>query len=259
MGYPTQCKRCRMRLPVRRRGRPQLYCEECRVLENRVHRSRVRSGPSAPSCRDCGTTLCLLDGEERDQCAECLAAKPPRRCSRCGDLATSSIHEYCDACRIWSLSQPRRSRHIRRYEPGKTTRQGYGSHHQRLRKAWAVKVEAGGVYCWRCGSRSTRANRGTSATTTMTGAATEDPSIGARIAQQEPKPPAVYLSVVVAVEHDLAGIAKAVPELAISPLAASAYAMARELDSPHTSATSKSMCAKALLENPRPAPRTDAG
>jgi hypothetical protein len=28
---------------------------------------------------------------------------------------------------------------------------GYGTHHRRLRKIWAIKVEAGGVRCARCG------------------------------------------------------------------------------------------------------------
>src|ERR1017187_1307213 len=48
-----------------------------------------------------------------------------------------------------------------------------------------------------------------------------------------------------AVERDLARIPE---ELADSALAAACLAMARELDSPINSATSKSMCAKALLD-----------
>ena len=32
-----------------------------------------------------------------------------------------------------------------------TTARGYGTAHQRLRKAWARRVAAGGVYCARCG------------------------------------------------------------------------------------------------------------
>jgi uncharacterized tellurite resistance protein B-like protein len=50
-----------------------------------------------------------------------------------------------------------------------------------------------------------------------------------------------------AVDRDLARLAKRSPEVADSALAASARALARELDS-QTSATSKSMCARALLE-----------
>lgn len=54
-------------------------------------------------------------------------------------------------------------------------------------------------------------------------------------------------SVVAAVARDLAAIAKRDPELAESTLAASALALAAEMDS-QTSATSKSMCARVLLD-----------
>jgi hypothetical protein len=50
-----------------------------------------------------------------------------------------------------------------------------------------------------------------------------------------------------AMERDLERIRRVAPELADSVLAASAKAMARELDDPN-SATSKSMCARALLD-----------
>ena len=55
-------------------------------------------------------------------------------------------------------------------------------------------------------------------------------------------------SVVEAVEADLAELAKRDPDLARSSRAASALVLARELDSPRNSATSKSMCSKALSE-----------
>ena len=32
-----------------------------------------------------------------------------------------------------------------------TTAAGYGNAHQKLRKVWATKVDAGQVNCWRCG------------------------------------------------------------------------------------------------------------
>lgn len=51
-----------------------------------------------------------------------------------------------------------------------------------------------------------------------------------------------------AVRSDLAEIALRDERLAGSALAASAVALAREIDDPGNSATSKSMCAKALLE-----------
>lgn len=50
------------------------------------------------------------------------------------------------------------------------------------------------------------------------------------------------------VARDLAEIRKRAPSVADSTLAAAAQALALELDHPYNSATSKSMCAKALME-----------
>jgi len=54
--------------------------------------------------------------------------------------------------------------------------------------------------------------------------------------------------VVAAVKKDLAGIRRVDKDLAESGLAASALVLAAELDDRSNSATSKSMCAKALRE-----------
>ena len=61
------------------------------------------------------------------------------------------------------------------------------------------------------------------------------------------KPPAPRESgeVAQAIERDLARLPA---DLATSALAASAMALAREMDNPANSATSKSMCAKTLLD-----------
>lgn len=56
------------------------------------------------------------------------------------------------------------------------------------------------------------------------------------------------LTVVGAVEQDLRELARRDKTLATSGLAASALALAREIDKPKNSATSKSMCARALLD-----------
>lgn len=56
------------------------------------------------------------------------------------------------------------------------------------------------------------------------------------------------LLVVDAVRRDLARLAKLDPSLANNTLAATALALARDLDDPGNSATSHSMCAKALAE-----------
>lgn len=52
---------------------------------------------------------------------------------------------------------------------------------------------------------------------------------------------------VAGVGRDLAAIADRYPDLARSALAMSALALAREIDDPQNSATSKSMCATSLL------------
>ena len=56
------------------------------------------------------------------------------------------------------------------------------------------------------------------------------------------------LTVLASVRQDLAEIAKADPALASSGLAALALALAREMDEPDNSATSKSMCAGQLRD-----------
>lgn len=56
------------------------------------------------------------------------------------------------------------------------------------------------------------------------------------------------MSVVEAVERDLAALRKRAPELADSAMAATARALAAEIDEPGNSATSKSMCAARLVD-----------
>lgn len=54
--------------------------------------------------------------------------------------------------------------------------------------------------------------------------------------------------VVDAVERDVDAIRQSAPALADSALAATALSLAYEIEHPYNSATSKSMCAKALME-----------
>jgi len=56
------------------------------------------------------------------------------------------------------------------------------------------------------------------------------------------------LTVVDAVQSELDQLAKRDKSLAVSGFAASALALARALDDPDNSATSKSMCARSLLD-----------
>lgn len=106
---------------------------------------------------------------------------------------------------------------------------------------------------------------GTSATSTKTGQSTQDPSTpaatgGSRRTARPAKPVSDdnpesgsddergSAGVIAAVERDLEAIRLLSPRLADSALAATALAMAYEIENPFNSATSKSMCAKALLE-----------
>lgn len=56
------------------------------------------------------------------------------------------------------------------------------------------------------------------------------------------------LSVLAAVDRDLKVLGEREPGLELTALAASARELARQLDDPGNSATSKSMCAKSLTE-----------
>lgn len=115
-------------------------------------------------------------------------------------------------------------------------------------------------------SKSNRASRGTSATATSTEAttpalstepATVRPRRTAKRAKAPEQPAEVSqpggleptdLTVVGAVRRDLADIRLRAPAVASSTLAMSALALAREMDEEGNSATSKSMCARALLD-----------
>jgi hypothetical protein len=96
---------------------------------------------------------------------------------------------------------------------------------------------------------SNPAQPGTSATTTKTGRNTKGRSTkSATVAPPvEPKPPENPETgeVARAVKADLATVPA---KLAKSALAMSCLALAREIDNPQNSATSKSMCARSLLE-----------
>jgi hypothetical protein len=73
-----------------------------------------------------------------------------RLCSRCGEPAVSSRHQYCARCRIWADAKHRRSS-AERLHPKSPAERGYGATHVRARKRWASIVDAGGVACGHCG------------------------------------------------------------------------------------------------------------
>jgi hypothetical protein len=105
-------------------------------------------------------------------------------------------------------------------------------------------------------SQSNRTKRGTSATKRQTaqdgaGQSIEPVTEPRRAASARSGPGLLVEShplVVAALDRDLVDIRRRAPELADGILVATLYAMARELDDPINSATSKSMCAKALLD-----------
>lgn len=72
--------------------------------------------------------------------------------------------------------------------------------------------------------------------------------VGSPARKRAPRTPAVSDLVVDAVKRDLAVVAKADAALGKSGLALLALALAREVDSPFNSATSKSMCAGQLRD-----------
>lgn len=77
---------------------------------------------------------------------------PPsvRSCRSCGAPAVSRRHWYCASCAV--EARARRSRGGLGSRPrGKTSERGYGTRHQKLRKAWEVRVATGLVVCPRCG------------------------------------------------------------------------------------------------------------
>lgn len=81
----------------------------------------------------------------------------------------------------------------------------------------------------------------------MKKAAKKPPAKRSRVEKKTPAKTPEPPSVVAAVDRDLAAIAKLDSRLAKSALAATATALARELDSKETSATSKATCARALV------------
>lgn len=122
-------------------------------------------------CVDCGRDFALKlgprGGDRPNVCPSCLEEREierlrrlfaplPRRqpthrtttrlCRRCGQPATSSRHWLCDRCRALSKRRtaprkPQASRQAR----------GYGAEHDRRRRQWKARVDAGGVCCGHCG------------------------------------------------------------------------------------------------------------
>lgn len=114
----------------------------------------------ASRCRVCDAERCRAyyarNREERKRLSRERAARvrasrpagPPRLCVWCGAPTPTRRHSYCAVC---VLTRPRRRPSRRRDRGGSTGARGYGSAHQKLRKVWKARVDAGGVRCARCG------------------------------------------------------------------------------------------------------------
>lgn len=69
-------------------------------------------------------------------------------CMDCHKIVDQKKNGRCLPCN--RINERNKSR-ARRAKAGSTAQRGYGATHKRYRKAWAPRVEAGGVSCWRCG------------------------------------------------------------------------------------------------------------
>lgn len=139
-------------------------CSECHVekpLES-FHRDGSRSDGHQIRCRACDNrrssqryyaSLVELRQRARERARAKSAQRPPRLCP-CGAEATSRRHRYCDRCRAlaelrYAKTDAARGRR-RELTRRSSTERGYGTEHQRLRREWKRRVEAGGVDCARC-------------------------------------------------------------------------------------------------------------
>lgn len=135
----------------------------CKVCGKRLE---PKVGPGRPReyCDGCGDKFGRYYWKNREKklavMAEWRARNPPagvRACARCGGVATSRRHRYCDECRRVILAKRRETERGRKRaeerlrDRGTTTERGYGARHQHERKRVARIVEAGAAVCAQCG------------------------------------------------------------------------------------------------------------
>ena len=75
------------------------------------------------------------------------------RCPICGRLTPTPRHLYCARHSAERAQARMQKRDRTRTTRAKTTERDYGTEHQRLRRQWARRIQAGeAVACWRCGA-----------------------------------------------------------------------------------------------------------
>lgn len=182
-----------------------------------------------------------------------LPAKPCRT-PGCDQLARSAKHWYCEPHGLaaqaassngWRRRAPQKGSTRRGDTAGNTSRGGLGGSRGSKREASPAATAdspSPPEACGTSGTQKTTHRRPRSHGTPPATSSTPQPSRRGEANDEQ------LDSVAASVARDLAEIALREPRLASGALAASARALAREMDSSHNSATSKSMCAKALLD-----------
>jgi hypothetical protein len=75
------------------------------------------------------------------------------RCPICGALTQSPRHTFCPVHSAQRAAARLKKRDRTRTTRASSSERGYGSEHQRIRRQWARRIEAGErIACWRCGT-----------------------------------------------------------------------------------------------------------
>ena len=121
------------------------HCWNCGEFkpQTEFYADRSRSSGLMSRCKVC------CDSRPRTRIRRPQARKPPKPCLRCGNPSISARHRYCYVCRDWALMK-RGHREYRPRPSGATTSRGYGAR-IRLTQNVAARVDAGQVFCARCG------------------------------------------------------------------------------------------------------------
>lgn len=154
---PARCRQCGGALPVGSKRR-RFYCgSTCRnraaYEKDRAHLLTRRSERYEQELDRERSRYLDYYAEHREERLAYAARRrrllPPKPCRDCGAATPSRRHWYCETCgaRHLQMRRERKGYHLNR--PSNNVR-GYGGEHQRSRKAWKGRVEAGEVVCGWC-------------------------------------------------------------------------------------------------------------